>query len=182
MEALHINDAISLRTLLESDAGELAALDASWPHEPQLDEHIFCPSNEEGARRFICRGMELQEKSAGMIFGIFVEGRLAGIIQIERKKYGRTMGIDYALAPEHRGRGIVTLACAAVVQYLFGESDVHRIELWVDVVNRKSCAVPERLGFSREGVHRHLALYANGVYGDIAVYALIKDDWSDGQQ
>jgi hypothetical protein len=35
--------------------------------------------------------------------------------------------------------------------------------------------MPKSLGF----VHRHLALYANDIYGDIAVYSLLKDEWSD---
>lgn len=181
MVSLRVNDNIELRMLVETDAEGLVALDNTWPHAPQIDEWIFGPCTVEGAWEFIRQGMALYERKAGIFIGIWVGGRLAGLLQLERKKYGQTVGIDYALAPAYRGQGIATKACAEALRYIFMEWNMHRVEMWIDVVNRKSCAIPERLGFTREGVHRQLALYENNIYGDIAVYALLKDEWLERQ-
>lgn len=177
MQTLHVNDNVDLRILLERDAEELFTLMTSWPHVPQLDEMWFAPATVDGALTYIRHGMALHDKKTGTLFGISVDNRLAGILQLERKQYGQTVGIDYTLAPAYRGQGIVTQSCAAALRYIFEEWEMHRAEIWVDVVNRKSCAIPERLGFVMEGIHRHLACYGNDWYGDIAVYSLLKDEW-----
>ncbi|MEI7832242.1 MAG: GNAT family protein [bacterium] len=172
-----MSDCTELSMLIEADAEELVDLDKSWPHTQQIDEYLFGPCTIEGALAFIRQGMAMNENDAGILFGIRVNGSLAGILQLERKKYGRTVGMDYALAPSYRGQGIVTESCAATLRFIFEELDMHRVEMWIDTVNQKSCAIPERLGFSLEGIHRHLALYGNDWYGDIVVYAQLKDEW-----
>ena len=54
--------------------------------------------------------------------------------------------IGYWLAEHHGGRGIMTRCCSAVIGYGFGELGLHRIQIWADALNRRSRAVPERLG------------------------------------
>ncbi len=174
MPSLRVNENIELRMLAEADADALLALNTSYPHAPPTDEGMFAPNTVDGALAFI--------RHAGKLFGIRVDDHLVGVLQLERKQYGQTVSIDYALAPAYRGQGIVTRSCLEVLRFIFEEWDMHRVEIWVDVVNVKSCAIPERLGFLREGVHRHLADYGNNCYGDIAVYALLKDEWSARRQ
>jgi len=173
---LRVNDALELRQLTLEDAEELAGLEEGREHRPQVEEAWYYPQSVDGARQFIQAAWTQYQQQQGVLFGIRFQGRLAGVVQLTRKPYGRTAGIDYALAPAFRGRGLVTMACAALIRFAFEEWDLHRLEIWVDVVNVKSCAVPERLGFVKEGVLRELACYGD-FYGDAAIYALLRNDW-----
>ncbi len=68
-------------------------------------------------------------------------------------------------------------ACRALVDYLFFELKLHRIEIRCATGNAKSCAVPKRLGFSKEGVLRQAQAF-DGHFLDIEVYGLLAEDWS----
>jgi len=182
MQTLRVTDEIELRMLTEVAADELIACEQSRPHAPQLEEAIFGPRTVDGALAFIRRGLDLHAKQRGIIYGIRVGGCLAGVLQLERKPYGRTVGMDYSLAPAYRGQGIVTRSCSAALRYIFGDWDMQRAEIWVDVIHRKSRAIPERLGFILEGIHRHLAGYGDDWYGDVAVYAQLNDEWAAQKQ
>ena len=149
----------------------------SWPHASQLDEGFLSACSIDAALAYIRQGLELHTQQRGIFYGIRMDASLIGLMQLERKQYGRTIGIDYGLVPASRGKGIVTRACAVALQYIFDVWDMHRVELWIDVVNSKSRSVAERLGFSLEGIHRQLALYGKDWWGDIAVYALLKNEW-----
>ena len=48
----------------------------------------------------------------------------------------------------------MTSSCAALLDYLFGELELHRVTIQCGTGNRRSCAIPERLGFTREGMLR----------------------------
>jgi ribosomal-protein-serine acetyltransferase len=71
----------------------------------------------------------------------------------------------------------MTDACRALVDYLFSELKLHRIEIRCATDNVKSWAVPKRLGFSKEGVLRQAQAF-DGRFLDIEVYGLLAEDWN----
>lgn len=89
--------------------------------------------------------------------------------------------IGYWIDEEHEGRGLVTQASRALTEVAFRDLSMHRVWLSADPQNTRSCAVAERLGFRREGVHREDMLM-NGRFRDTVIYAALEDDWppSDG--
>ena len=89
--------------------------------------------------------------------------------------------IGYWLAEDHGGRGVMTRCCSAVIDYGFGELGLHRIQIWADALNRRSRAVPERLGFTLEGTRRE-DTRVRGTGGasewrDTVVYSLLDREW-----
>jgi ribosomal-protein-serine acetyltransferase len=50
------------------------------------------------------------------------------------------------------------------------------VEIHCATGNKKSCAIPERLGFQLEGVLRK-ALFVHGKYLDSNVYGMLARDW-----
>lgn len=86
--------------------------------------------------------------------------------------------IGYWIDKKHEGKGIITRCCRVLIDYLFGIRGLNRIQINCNVENRRSRAVPERLGFTLEGTHRQVE-YINGRFGDWAVYAMLKDEWKD---
>ena len=84
--------------------------------------------------------------------------------------------IGYWLDKAYTGRGIMTRACNYVIRQAFEEWLLNRVEIWCGVENTPSRAIPERLGFTREGTLRQ-AYWVNGAPMDVVVYAKLKDEW-----
>ncbi|HET8984754.1 MAG TPA: GNAT family protein [Trueperaceae bacterium] len=103
----------------------------------------------------------------------------AGVHDVhERTRRG---SIGYWIDAGAQGSGYVTKAVAAIVDRcfsigVFGGEPFERLDIHAEVDNLKSRAVPERLGFTFEGVlrrHRH-----NGArYADFAVYSLLRGEY-----
>ena len=84
--------------------------------------------------------------------------------------------IGYWLAREAEGKGLMTRCCRVLIDYLFDELNLNRIQINCNVENTKSRAIPERLGFKLEGIHRQVEFFDNR-FGDWAIYAMLKEDW-----
>jgi len=88
----------------------------------------------------------------------------------------RNTSIGYWLDAAHEGRGIMTRVCRALVTEGFRNYGLHRIEIRCATGNAKSAAVPQRLGFTEEGVLRQAEwLYDHWV--DLRVFSMLVQDW-----
>jgi ribosomal-protein-serine acetyltransferase len=90
-------------------------------------------------------------------------------------QYHKKADIGYWLDKEHTGRGIMTASVKAFTEYLFNEQDVNRIEIRVIPENVKSWAIPERLGFTYEGILRQ-EKFLHGRFFDNKIYSLLRSD------
>ncbi|MGA2985349.1 MAG: GNAT family protein [Terriglobia bacterium] len=121
--------------------------------------------------------LEHQAANDGFTLGIWWKGRLAGVIGAGHIDWeNRSTMIGYWLGEQYQGRGLMTGACHAMVDYLFSELKLHRIEIRCASSNAKSCAVPKRLGFAKEGVMRQAQAFDDR-FLDIEVYGLLAEDW-----
>jgi ribosomal-protein-serine acetyltransferase len=59
----------------------------------------------------------------------------------------------------------------------FRERGLHRITIRAGVENVRSRAIPERLGFTREGLQRE-AGRGMGRYYDLVIYGLLESEWN----
>jgi ribosomal-protein-serine acetyltransferase len=70
----------------------------------------------------------------------------------------------------------MTKGCQALISYAFNDLELNRIEIRCATGNRKSCAIPERLGFVKEGVVRQAEwLYDHFV--DHIIYGMLASEW-----
>ena len=102
-----------------------------------------------------------------------IVGRI-GIHYIDQQN--KTGSIGYWLGEEFQGKGIVTKACTALRHYTFTVLRLNRIEIKCGTKNCKSAAIPERLGFTKEGVLRQ-AEWVNDKFIDLNLYSLLKNEW-----
>ena len=91
----------------------------------------------------------------------------------------RSAEVGYWIAEPFEGRGIMTRCCRVVIDHLFGTMQLNRVQINCNVENVRSRAIPERLGFKLEGIHRQVE-FLHDRFGDWAVYALLREDW-DGE-
>jgi ribosomal-protein-serine acetyltransferase len=110
--------------------------------------------------------------------GLFVDGVYAGGVGMRADPFGVTGEIGYWNTREFEGRGYVTRAVEAFIAMGFEEMGLHRISIRAGVDNLRSRAIPERLGFTQEGLLRGEGK-GSDEYGfhDLVVYGLLEDEW-----
>lgn len=110
----------------------------------------------------------------GFEAGIWYKGDLAGVVGLHKIDWSnKSTSIGYWLGEAFQGKGLMTSACQAVVDYCFHELGLHRIEIRAATENYKSQAIPERLGFQKEGCLRG-SEFLYDRYVDHYVYSLVK--------
>ena len=170
-DGLRISDALGLRMLAPGDAAELQALIeanrrylAEWL--PWAAAQTLTDSED-----FVRGSREQLLEGEGMQTAIDVGGEIVGMAGFSELDWERrSASIGYWLAREWQGRGIVTAAVRALAEHAFAVWALDRVQIRAAVENRRSRAVPERLGFEQEGVQRRAERVA-GRDLDLVVYA-----------
>lgn len=84
--------------------------------------------------------------------------------------------IGYAIGSSYWGQGITTKVLKIAVPQVFKDfPNLLRLQAFVDVENKASQRVLEKVGFTREGVLRKYT-YFKGVVKDCAVYSFLSTD------
>ena len=89
------------------------------------------------------------------------------------KKEHRKIEIGYWLMPLHMGRGVMSACLPLILDYAFTRMHIHRIEAFVEVENKQSLALLQRVGFNYEGLLKDVEL-KNSKYISLTAYALIR--------
>ncbi len=175
---LPVRENLELRTLTPEDAQTLfdtANKNNIYLREwlPWLDDDKTVADTEN----YIKESNERLSKNEGIDVSIIYENQLVGGIgafplDLTHKK----TSLAYWLAEEFQGKGIMTDSLKIIINYLFEEKQLNRIEVCCAVGNIKSSALPKKLGFTLEGTAREAeCLY--GRFVDMEVYSLLTKEW-----
>jgi len=83
--------------------------------------------------------------------------------------------IGYWIDTRYSGKGYITEAVQGISKFAFSKLKARRIEIRCDSKNDKSRKVPERLGFTLEGILKNNAISADGKeLRDTCIYAMVK--------
>jgi len=166
----------TLRELRPSDAKSLRALLTT----AEVTRFISPPpSTTEGFERFIAWTLHEQACGRYICFGIVPPGCVdaVGIIQVRQLEPGfATAEWGFAVGREYWGTGLFHATALAVMQFVFDEVGVHRLEARAAVANGRGNAALKKLGARSEGLLRKSFL-RNGEYLDQVLWAIIADDW-----
>jgi len=161
-----VADAVAIFDACTQDA-EVARYTTWSPHR-SLDE----------TRKFLEQYCEAGWK-AGTVFSwlmtISEGGYAAGIIDSRLSTCRAEVG--YVLARRYWGRGFMTEAAGAVVEWVIAQPEIHRVWATVDLENVASQRVLEKVGMVREGVLRRWVVFPNlgPVPRDVWSFARIKE-------
>jgi RimJ/RimL family protein N-acetyltransferase len=133
--------------------------------------------DEASARTFLQRYADSQAADGGRLYGIRLAGALAGgvLFRVFEPAYG-TCEVGVWLAAGAQGRGLVTRAAAALIDWAFDERRMGRVEWRTLPDNARSIAAAKRLGMTREGVLRS-AYPIGGARHDVEVWSVLPDEW-----
>lgn len=109
---------------------------------------------------------------------IIFQDQLVGLIGLRFNAEAYVTNIGYWLSAHVSGRGLMTRAVQTLCRYAFEHLSVERIEIRAATDNSRSWSIPERLGFTREGVLRQCEKIADR-YLDHYMYSLIRTDTVD---
>ncbi len=176
--ACHAVEYLHLRPLERGDSEALFTVIAhnrdhlkQWL--PWLDTHRTLGDSQN----FIQFSRDRAEANNGFISAICDRHGIIGIVGLNYIHWeNRLSGLGYWLAASYQGKGIMTIACQAVIDYSFTTLKLNRLEIRCAAQNQRSAAVAQRLGFTCEGMFREVEwLYDHFV--DHQVYALLRRDW-----
>jgi ribosomal-protein-serine acetyltransferase len=175
-----LNQEIKLSLTISQYADEIFTLvDENRDHLKQWMPWLDSVKKVEDTRQFVDLQLSKFQKGEALHETIFYQNRVAGVLGFNRINSQNKVGqIGYWLGKKFTGRGIVTLAVNDLLKLGFEYLSLQKVEIHCAVKNKKSRAIPERLGFKNEGVIRQAELVA-GNYLDHTVYGLLKREFTN---
>ena len=142
---------------------------AGWkPHESREEskkiiEELFLPHEV----------WSIREKETGKVIGSI------GLEPDRRREDVKSMEMGYSLAEESWGKGYMTEAARAVIDYAFGELGLVVLAICTGPENRRSQRVIEKCGFQYEGRQRKGYHIYDGTDRDNLMYSIIREEWEE---
>jgi RimJ/RimL family protein N-acetyltransferase len=165
---------------------ELVPEDAAALNEIERDERVtrymsFDPQTPEQTQEYIESAVRQQKDNPRRTFDLAIVPRgaieLIGRcgLDVRRPEHQEAM-LWYELHPAHWGCGHASEAVAALLDFGFGQLNLHRIWADCDPRNAPSCRVVERLGMKLEGRLRE-NYWLKGEWCSTSLYAILAVEW-----
>ncbi|MFI9360740.1 GNAT family N-acetyltransferase [Kitasatospora sp. NPDC053057] len=168
------DETVSLRPIAEADLPAFGRL-VNDPEEMGEFQWYGWRDPERFRRRWAEHGLLGEDQ---WIFAVVAGDEFCGFVAARRKGMLPTApywNIGIQLMPQACGRGIGTQAQRLLVDYLFTHTPVMRVEADTDVDNIAEQRALEKVGFTREGVHRAVT-FRGGQWRDGVIYGLLRTD------
>jgi RimJ/RimL family protein N-acetyltransferase len=167
-------EGIALRPLRAEDAPAHAA---AFRDDPDLGRVLGFPTdpNEEWLRARVAGATERE----GFELAVTTDGsdELKGVVIVHHveTEHGRAE-VGFWIVRGARGGGLGARAVALVVDWLFAQAGLRRVELSTTPDNRGAHATAQRLGFTHEGVMRRRDV-ERGIEVDVVWFGLLREEW-----
>ena len=178
MFKLKVDDEIELRMLEETDTETVFTLvDRNRDYLRQWLIWVDASDSPEVTRQFIKDSKRLYENKESLAAGVWLNDELVGATGVVIYEWhNRMLEIGYWLSADQQGKGIMTRAVSALIDDAFNNLEMNRVEIHCATGNRRSRAIPERLGFKQDGVMREAGLI-NGQFVDKVIYSMLISEW-----
>ena len=173
-----LDEFTELHLLEERHADELfAVIEANRERLERWLPWVSSMHDVDGSRRYIIGALQQFADGNGMAVGVRYQDKLAGVVNLHFvDRYSSRTAIGYWLGEAVQGKGLITRACARLVDHAFGPLELNRVEIRCASDNAKSRAVPERLGFKEEGTLRQTERVGDRLV-DHVVYGMLAGEW-----
>ena len=178
MTTIVVDGEILLRRPALEDAESLFALvDSNRQYLRRWLPWVDFVASLEDERRWV--QTHLPEDAPEYVLLMAYKGEVVGAIGIRgRGSRNRHGEIGYWIAEDMQSRGIVTRSCRVLIDYMFERLNMNRVVIRVSVDNVRSRGIPNRLGFTLEGIERQSELL-HDTFQDwhMAVYSMLASEW-----
>ncbi|MPN07345.1 putative ribosomal N-acetyltransferase YdaF [bioreactor metagenome] len=172
---LIVDNKIKLRQLIQEDAADIfAAINSQREYLGKWLPFVEQTKSVFDTQSFVDSIIDLPKDKMEYTFTIRIDGSLAGLIGFKSAdRANRKTEIGYWLSEEHQGKGVMTKSVKRLCEFAFQELNMNRIQIKCAVGNSASIAVPERLGFMREGIERDGELLTGALFTDLYIFSLL---------
>ena len=119
------------------------------------------------------------EKEDNYNWVIEFEGQIIGSITVVRiNERDELAELGYCIGHDFWGKGIMTEAAKAVIDFLFEKVCFNRISIEHAVKNPASGKVAQKCGMTLEGTKRQYFKSASGEFLDINEYSILRREWA----
>lgn len=145
-------------------------------------QDVFSASFEESRENLLFAIREGEKEQREKFFLVIADGKngsyMGGIGYeiLSRCPLGAQVEIGYFLSPKHRGRGYVSEALRALMEFAFTKGGVYRINGTCITDNIASARVMEACGMIREGERVGIQWHIDSLRSRY-LYRLLKDEW-----
>ncbi|MDU6447628.1 MAG: GNAT family protein [Staphylococcus epidermidis] len=177
MFSYQINKNIKLKILEEREAEQLFKLvDSNRDYLAEFLPFVEHTKKVEDSKNFIHRALQQFARGDGFHCGIWFNNELIGVIGLHYLDLvNQKTSIGYYLAEDFQNKGIMTKCTQALIRYVYEVYDINRIEIRMSTKNKKSRAIPIRLGFTQEGILRSNERL-QGEFSDSYVFSLLREE------
>jgi len=167
-----IADRLVLRPWQSSDVPALVEAYA----EPRIQRWHVRTMTDEEAHEWVDSWSRRWTAETGCGWAIADGSHLLGQIGLRRLNLWDGVGeVSYWVAPAARGRRVATRALCTLSTWVFGELQLHRLEVAHSTLNPASCRVALNAGYQLEGTKRGAGLHNDG-WHDMHLHARLADD------
>jgi len=175
---------VELRSLTPHDFAEWSSVrraNDEWlrPWEPRRPALVQDPAHHRSAFVTRCAARD-RDAAAGAAygFGLFVDGRLAGEINLNHVLRGalQSATIGYWIDQAWAGRSLTAEGVVVLMQFSFEQLDLHRLEVCIVPRNHNSRRVMEKLAIREEGIALRF-LEIDGTWEDHVRYGITVEEW-----
>ena len=90
--------------------------------------------------------------------------------------------LGYAMSEDYWGKGIMTEAAKAVLNYGFNKMNLDMVSIYRNPQNHRSGRVIDKCGFTYEGTLRKAYKIYDGTVRDVACYSMTKEEYEQLQK
>lgn len=166
-------NSLKLRELQPSDeAMFIEAMQASRAfHYPW----IFPPVDKDSFAAYIQKYQQAQHKS---LLALNEQGQLVGVCNLNYILHSayQSAWLSFYSVAQFAGRGLMSQALQKVLQYVFTDMQLHRLEVNIQPDNERSINLVRRNGFRKEGFSPRF-MQINGQWCDHERWAMTAEDW-----
>jgi [ribosomal protein S5]-alanine N-acetyltransferase len=171
---------LNLRDFLESDVAAVHA----YSSDPRVTRYLFFgPRDADRSAEYLQELLESQRDRPRLRFELAVEekasGRVIGACDLSLVE-GNVVDLGYMLGTPDWGKGYATEISRALIQAAFAELRAERVISTVDINNRASIRVLEKVGMRWEAVYRKFRRAKNR-WWDCHLYVLPREVWENAQ-
>ncbi|AIL12704.1 hypothetical protein IM40_02885 [Candidatus Paracaedimonas acanthamoebae] len=170
-----------LRSLMLEDVEDVYA----YAKDPQVSKYVTWETHKTQTETYeFIQNFAFKKYAEGELepYGIVLkeENRIIGTVGCSwQKKKDNTMSMGYVLAREYWGKGLMTEAAQALLDYAFKSQKPYLIMAWCIAENKASSRVMQKLGMTFEGCLRG-RIFRYGKHWDMDVYSILQKEWLKG--
>lgn len=167
-------------TLRQFTVDDAQAMFENWANDERVTRFLtWCPhESPEATKQLVTRWCAAYDQPSTYNWVMVYQGTPIGNIAVgslnERSEWAE---LGYCMGFAYWNKGLMTEAAKAVIDFLFAEVGVNRIQISHAVKNPASGRVAQKCGLLFEGTRREYFKTSSGEFLDISHYGIVRRQW-----